>query len=578
MNSLSSCWTKAALLGSLWAAVEIVLGTFLHTLGVPLAGTVLSAIGVCLMAAGGQLWPERGIFWRAGVLCALMKSVSPGAVIIGPMVGITLEAMLMEGSTRLLGRTAPGYVVGGALATTLPILQKLIALVFTYGLDVARLYVAVYEAAVRSLHISAPGPLDVILAWLGLNLLLGTAAAVIGMRAGRHAREITEPARRTDASTYSLGSPDPGQRFLAPLLAVHLLVILLGFLAIRDWPEVFSFAAVLLYTAGTFVRYPRVRRRFRRARPWLEFTAVALLAGLFLGVLGTRPDAGAWTGARIGLQMALRAVLVVVAFSAISVELRNPVIVRWFLRRGLGPVSEALDIAFQALPAMMRSIGEEREFLRHPMVSVARILASARAWLSASEGEETVFLITGPQGSGKTSLLLSLANLLSGQGVTAGGIAAPVVFAGEDRIGYDLLDLGTGERAALARRGGSQGGIRSGPFGFIPAGLAFGERAIASAASEKCGVIAFDEIGPLELEGKGWSGALTSLLPSPGSILLLVVRSGLVRQVIERWNLRPAGLWDPREVTPAEAARILVAAHSRAPAPGDVAGRSRLEV
>ncbi len=578
MNPLSSSWTKAALLGSLWAAVEIVLGTFLHALGVPLAGTLLSAIGVCLMVAGGQLWPERGIFWRAGVLCALMKSVSPGAVIIGPMVGIMLEALFMEGATRLLGRTVPGYVAGGALATALPVLQKLVALVFTYGLDVARLYVAMYESAARSLGITGPGALDLVLAWFGLNLLLGAAAAILGMRAGRHARGLPDPqpVRVAGATAYGLGSPDPGQRFSSLLLAAHLLVIPLGFLAIQDWPEFLSAAVILLYTACTFVLYPRVRHRFHRVRPWLEFCALALLAGLFLGVLG-QPNVGPWAGARIGMQMALRAMLVVVAFSAISIELRSPVIVGWFLRRGLGPVSGALDVAFQALPAMMRAIGEERTFLRHPMLSVARVLATARAWLSVGGG--TVFVITGPQGSGKTTLLLSLADLLRGRGMSPGGIAAPVVFAGEERIGYDLLDLGTGERAALARTGALQGGIRSGPFVFIPAGLAFGEHAITSAATQKSGVIALDEIGPLELEGKGWSGALSALLPSPGRILLLVVRSGLVQRVIERWNLTPAGLWDPRDVTPADAVRMLVAARSGAQAPvtGRITNGSKLE-
>ncbi len=570
MTALSSRWMQAALLGSLWAAVEIVLGTFLHNLGVPLTGTVLSAIGVCLMAAGGQLWPERGILWRAGVLCALMKSVSPSAVIIGPMVGITLEAFLMEGMTRLLGRTPAGYIAGGALAVTLPLFQNLVALIFTYGLDSARLYVAMYESAARTLHITALGPLDLILVWLGLNLLLGAAAAALGVRAGRRARGLPDPgiARGTDSTTDSLGAPNPGQQCSLSLLTSHLCVIPLGLIAVRDWPVALSAPAVIVYASLTFVLYPRVRRRFSRLRPWAEFTVIALLAGLFLGGFAAGPDAAPWVGARIGLQMALRALLVVVAFSAISIELRNPAVVQWFLRRGLSPVSGALNIAFQALPAMMHAIGEEKDFLRHPTLSTARVLASARAWLSAGLREKSVCLLTGPRGSGKTSFLLALADALRGRGVSPRGIAAPVVYEGNERIGYDLLDLGTGERVALARTNASPGAIRSGPFVFIPAGIAFGEQALSSAAAQDPGVIAVDEIGPLELEGKGWSAALSALLSANGGVLLLVVRPGLIQEVIQRWNLRPACLWNPHDISPADAARLLLAQIPSAPSGG----------
>lgn len=558
MTTLSSRWTQAALLGSLWAAVEIVLGSFLHNLGMPLTGTVLSAFGVCLMAAGGQLWPERGIFWRAGVLCALMKSVSPSAVILGPMIGITLEAFLMEGTTRLLGRTTPGYIIGGALATTLPVFQKLIALVFTYGLDAARLYVVMVESAARSLHVTALGPLDLVLAWFVLNLLLGMCAAVLGLRAGRHAQNLPDPVpvQGTDRTMYSLGSPEAGQQFSLLLLVSHLFVMPLGFLAIRDWPEYLSSAVIVVYAALTFILYPRVRRRFSRPRFWVEFTVIALLAGLFLGGF----TAGAWAGVRIGLQMALRAVLVVIAFSAVSIELRNPAVVRWFLRRGLSPLSAALDIAFQALPAMMHAIGEERKFLRHPMASVARVLASARAWLTSYAQRSPVFLITGPQGSGKTSLLLALAEELRAKGKVPGGFAAPVVLEGGERIGYDLLDLETGERVVLARKNLAPTGIRTGPFTFAPAGIAFGEQALASASTHGCDVVAVDEIGPLELAGKGWSRAMDTLLPA-ASTLLLVVRPDLAQQVADRWNLKPTQVWKPEEITPSEAARQLIRAH-----------------
>ncbi|MBP1599578.1 MAG: hypothetical protein H6Q05_4955, partial [Acidobacteria bacterium] len=82
------------MLGSLWAANEIVLGSFLHNVGVPFTGTILACIGVAVLVAGLRLWDDPGVVWRAGVICSLMKSISPSSVILGPMVGILAEAGL----------------------------------------------------------------------------------------------------------------------------------------------------------------------------------------------------------------------------------------------------------------------------------------------------------------------------------------------------------------------------------------------------------------------------------------------------------------------------------------------------
>src|SRR3989442_1296418 len=89
-------WRKAAVLGSLWACFEIVLGSFLHNAQFPMSGDILTGIGVALLVAGHRLWPERGLLWRAGLVCAAMKSVSPSAFILSPMIAISIEGLLLE--------------------------------------------------------------------------------------------------------------------------------------------------------------------------------------------------------------------------------------------------------------------------------------------------------------------------------------------------------------------------------------------------------------------------------------------------------------------------------------------------
>ena len=69
---LSEKWLKASVIGSLWAVVEIVLGSLLHNLKVPFAGSILSFFTVYLIIAFFQLWKLDGVIWRAGLICALM--------------------------------------------------------------------------------------------------------------------------------------------------------------------------------------------------------------------------------------------------------------------------------------------------------------------------------------------------------------------------------------------------------------------------------------------------------------------------------------------------------------------------
>src|SRR4030043_1640306 len=115
-QELSEKWIKAAITGTIWAASEIVLGSFLHNLKVPFSGNVLTAIGIIILTSISYIWTEKGLIWRAGLICALMKTLSPSAVIFGPMIAIFSEALLLEFSVRLLGRTLAGYLIGAMLA------------------------------------------------------------------------------------------------------------------------------------------------------------------------------------------------------------------------------------------------------------------------------------------------------------------------------------------------------------------------------------------------------------------------------------------------------------------------------
>lgn len=559
LHRLHPAWVNAALLGSVWASVEIVLGSFLHNLRVPLAGTLMAALGVALLVAGSRMWNMPGLIWRAGAICALMKSVSPSAIILGPMVGIFLEGLVLETSTRLLGRNAWGYIAGGALAASLPILQKIAGLLLLYGFDAARLYIALYETAARFLHIASLGALDLVLVLVALTLALGGAAAAIGIAAGGRA-EHARPAGPTTAAQPAespFAAPPAGQRFSLALLALHGLAIPAGLLAIARLPFGISAGLVAGYMALTLSRYGRVRSRLLRARVWIEFAIVSVLAGLLLGELTSEAAGWSWSGLGAGLEMTTRAALIMTAFSAVSVELRNPAVVGWFLRRGLDSYSAALGVAFEALPAMTQAIGRQSLFLFSPLESVARVLAEARMWLRRREGSR-VLLVTGKQGSGKTTFVRQLADTLSRSGTPVSGIFSPTLRDAAGRAGYDVQEIGTDRRVPLCRRSDSHNGIRVGPFSFSPTGIAFGVESLDRAFAGETGLVIIDEVGPLELKGEGWAGILDRRLAERGYTVLITVRPQLLDRICDHWQVRPDALWTAGFADAADAARTII--------------------
>jgi nucleoside-triphosphatase THEP1 len=538
-------------LGSLWASNEIIIGSFLHNLKVPFAGTLLASIGVCILTAGLRIWKDPRVLWRAGVICALMKSVSPSSVILGPMVGIMLEAFLFWFSVLAFRSHLAGIVLGAVLATVSSIIQKLLGLIVTYGLDVARLYVALFDTVTRSINIQSIGPDTAIILFITLTALPGLVAAGIGIRVARAVGRETIPGFAIPAAAHSSTwtSAPAGDRFNLLLLALHMTLLMSGLVGLSYLPPGTSLPFVLAYALFTLIRYPRVRRRFSHVRLWIEVMIVALLAGVFLGQISSAQGGWSWAGLQTGFQMAMRALFVVLGFSAISIELRNPVVGGWFLRRGLGQVSRALEIAFEALPTMTAALGEQRRVFRHPFTSLTRMVGAAVSLIPHFQkvyagAPDVVVLLTGSQGSGKTTLLGKVVRTLHTDGVRVGGILSPVVYDHYERTGYDVVNIPTGQRCSLCRKDPKPDAVLVGPFFFDTEVLLQINDALRSSDVDSFNVIIIDEVGPLELSGGGWAPALDHLLTEKTIPVILTVRPQLADAVCARWRLSPTMRWD----------------------------------
>jgi len=144
-------------------------------------------------------------------------------------------------------------------------------------------------------------------------------------------------------------------------------------------------------------------------------------------------------------------------------------------------------------------------------------------------------LVVGEPGSGKTSWCREYIDERRKCGSSIGGILCPAIEKQGQRIGSNALDLLTGLQvpfARLSRLRRSKGSEVVGDYTISRRGILFGCATIEKAVKNKCDLVVIDEVGPLELSGKGLMPAVELALAS-AMHLLLVVRSSL-KEALQR--------------------------------------------
>jgi len=235
---LSETWLKAAVVGSLWASFEIIIGSFLHNMRIPFAGTILSFASVGLIIAFIQVWKVKGLVWRAGLIAALLKSISPSAIILGPMIGIFSEALIIELFIILFGRNLFAYILGGAFAVFSALIHKLLTLLVTYGFDLVVIIEKLYEYIIRQLGMSKGDPEFLFSIIIVAYLLFGMIGAILGYFGGNRALKISNfqnnKIELNKSTNFFNQSKDPKS---SPwLLLYHLVCIIACLYAINTLP------------------------------------------------------------------------------------------------------------------------------------------------------------------------------------------------------------------------------------------------------------------------------------------------------------------------------------------------------
>ena len=378
---VSDKWIKASVLAGLWAGIEIIAGSFLHNLRIPFSGTILTLISIVLVIGFFQIWPKYGIIWRAGVITALMKSISPSAVILGPMIAISLEGFIMEIVVRLAGRNIIGYLGAGMLTMVGVLTHKAVRLFLLYGWDIFLIYEEMFNYATNKLGFLNVQPMRAVTSLFIVYAVLGALAAFLGYRLGQKAKEeqFSEHVSSTSTHTNQWQQPSENIEYSTRILILLVIIIPLMLYALST----LTLGAALILTLPWFVfifwRYRFAMRQLKKWLFWMQLLVILVLAWFFSKTSsdGIEGRIEALSG---GMIMVLRALVVVTGFAALSTELRAPLMQRIFFRSGFRQLYLSVNHAFGILPMVIGGLSTPRQFIANPARSIAISLRNVNRW------------------------------------------------------------------------------------------------------------------------------------------------------------------------------------------------------
>jgi len=548
VHKLSEKWIKASITGTIWAASEIVLGSFLHNLRIPFSGNILTAIGLIILISISYIWTEKGLFWRAGLICAVMKTMSPSAVIFGPMIAIFSEALLLELFVRLLGRTFAGYAIGAMSAMSWNLFQKIANYIIFYGSNIIEVYSNLLKLAQKQLSIQT----DIV--WLPVIILLiiyalfGLLAAVIGIKVGRKmlkqpvsdfTARINEPNREISnksANTFN---------YSIAWLFINIALIICSFILLNyaSW-NIWSLAIIIIIIIWS-IRYKRALRQLSKPKFWIFFILITLITAFVFTKAQTGENL--WQqGLLTGFQMNFRAAIMVVGFSVLGTELYNPVIRDFFYKTSFKNLPLALELSVESLPSFIASIPDFKSLVRNPVSIFYQVISHADKRLSQIKNKDKnistkkIFIISGSVGEGKTTYAKRLIDYFRKNNIKAGGILSERVMADSQTTGYDVVNIETGEKEVLLRQNEECGYEKIGRFTICPKGLTMGKTILSSLVLSGNMIVIIDEVGLLELRNDGWSDSIAELLDKSENHILITVRTSFVDEVVKKWDLKDA--------------------------------------
>jgi nucleoside-triphosphatase len=155
-------------------------------------------------------------------------------------------------------------------------------------------------------------------------------------------------------------------------------------------------------------------------------------------------------------------------------------------------------------------------------------------WLESKKTPQ-LLLVTGLSGIGKTAWCSELVEQAQSAGAEVKGLLSPPVFENQQKVGFDLVRIETGERRKFARkRSKTTKALSKIQWEFDPEVMEWGNDALENIRDAE--ILVLDELGPLEFNrGEGFLAGLKLIDEMRFRFGVVVIRSSLVPLALERW-------------------------------------------
>ena len=156
-------------------------------------------------------------------------------------------------------------------------------------------------------------------------------------------------------------------------------------------------------------------------------------------------------------------------------------------------------------------------------------------------------VITGSVQSGKSSLAWKLVKKFRQASIPMAGFIAKGLWENNQRCGFNLFDLKNQRITPLAKRNKENFFLESGtsvaskkvPYTFFDEGIKAGQLALKPENCRQAKIIMVDEMGKLEIQGKGWAPLISPLLELKQCIHIWIIRETLVDPICSSWPFNP---------------------------------------
>ncbi len=545
-KSTNNIWIKAAVMASFWASFEIIVGSFFHNMRIPFSGTILASMGVAIMVSFQYMWKQRGLIWRAGLITALLKAVSPSGIIIGPMVGIFTEALFIEFFTLLLGRNLISYIIAGGLAVFSALLHKVVMMLIIYGWDLVKVLDGFYQFLVKKAGIENLSVFWLIILVSSVYFIAGAIGGTIGYFVAKKAIKIQSNEKIDIDFNHKKVIKNENEEYSLFFLTLHLVLLITGIFVINYSPLWLSTLVSLTYIFFVVKYYDKAVFHLRKKKFWLQLLAITFISSLFWNKF-TSGDIFSIEGMIVGYKITLRAAMMIVGFSALSVELKNPFVKNLLYNKGLRNLYWAMELSFSSLPSVMKIANPEKS-IRSPLEFFPLMLNQADKLLTTFEDQinSNIIIITGDTQSGKTNFLSKIQRSLQEKTIVQVGFIADSLYEGEQIKGHILKDLSTGKSFRISYRVPKENAQKVGRFFLLNEGLEFGKNILQRIIhSNRKDVIIVDEVGRLELDGKGWSLEVKELLKDRSRPIILIVRGKYLDEFVEKFQVNSPYIFYP---------------------------------